>query len=85
MKLTINEREFFDLITVESGIPVPDFSTARRQVYPWSEMKVGDSFLVNDKPIGTIRSAICARSKKNPGERYTCQAALNGVRVWRIA
>lgn len=69
-------------ITIDRNIPIPKISRGSRpSKYPWAEMEIGDSFVMNRKrPNGTVSAA---------NKRYSCKfiarTVEGGVRVWRIA
>lgn len=70
-------------LRVEAGIPIPD----RRDMYPWVDMRVGDSFFI-DKPTNTVLNACAGRTKSHRKERYTTRYWVHnniaGTRCWRI-
>lgn len=74
-------------IKIERGIPMPPKGIGgpgRPRMYPWDDMKVGDSFFVP-----SIRSsANIASSKgiamKRTGFAFSTRSVEGGVRVWRI-
>lgn len=56
----------------------------RRGIYPFQEMKVGDSFLfLPGTTIGAARSA--AYSRCDGSKKFTVQMTQKGVRCFRIA
>ena len=63
---------------IEENIPIPV-----RTVYPFSDMKIGDSFLVlfdNDKKFRGLHTAA-----KRKNIKITIRREKDGYRVWRIA
>jgi len=72
-------------VTVEKGIPIPNFRTAPRQgKYPWRTMEVGDSFYVENTT--SERFGPQAREAGiRTGRSFTIRKFENGVRVWRTA
>ena len=69
------------MFEIENGVPVPP-----NGMYPWKEMRVGDSFHVPnrpDKPAPNM-SAVSASAAKRLGTRYTVRRDSKGVRVWRV-
>ncbi len=69
------------MINIDKDIPVPD----KQAKYPFSTMKVGDSFFVPNKrsrQFGTFY-------KKYAPKKFTMQTRtekdVKGTRVWRIA
>ena len=74
---------------VEKGIPIPPrkCGTGRPALYPFAEMKVGDSFAIESarKRQGRM-CAIASDYGKRHGMRFTVRAIGDGMlRVWRIA
>lgn len=77
---------------VEKGIPLPKVRnyTQPRSIYPWEELKVGDSFLV--KPKGDEPRTVIARLSpsatswgKRHNKKFTLRTVEKGaVRVWRV-
>lgn len=77
---------------VEKGIPMPDRNIRFGEKFPFSQMKVGDSFLIpNGTPrFSKFRQEIYYFARKynaKNGVRITISARLTdaGLRVWRIA
>lgn len=70
---------------VEKNVEMP--SRGAHSVYPFSNMEIGDSFLVasaDKKKAASIRACACTYAKKN-SVRFTCKQVDGGVRVWRTA
>jgi hypothetical protein len=70
--------------TVESGIPIPGQRSGRRRLYPFPEMKVGDSFAVPTGSQQTVRSAACWYGVRNR-KQFSVRKSATGFRCWRIA
>ncbi len=69
---------------IEKHVPLPD--DRQRQVYPFPDMAVGDSFLVLDADwIKNMRSAAYMYAKRHPGVRFTIRKYGEGWRLWRVA
>jgi hypothetical protein len=66
---------------IESDVPVPD--ERRRFKYPWSEMKVGDSFFVENGSQNVLSTAGRQYGRFHGG-KFSTRKEGNGVRVWRI-
>lgn len=70
---------------IEKSVPVPALST--RIHYPFSQLEVGDSFLVPEadkKKAASVRACASSFAKKN-GWKLTCKQSDGGLRVWRTA
>lgn len=79
---------------IDTSVPIPPLTRPSRRVYPFDEMKVGDSFFVSTKDAGerirkrqTVASAARKWSKEQGEEPpvFTTRQVRNGVRCWRIA
>lgn len=77
------------MITIEKGIPMP--KQTRTSKYPFNEMVVGDSFLLECLPtapsLARLRNA-CAAYRKRDGKaetKFAVRAVEDGIRVWRTA
>ena len=70
---------------IESHIPVPSEQSSRA-VYPFPDMRVGDSFLVLEADwIKNLRSAAYMYAKRHPGVKFTVRKYGEGWRLWRIS
>ena len=69
---------------VESGIPLPKKKIAGN--FPFDNMKVGDSFLLNGKAPQTVGylAAVFARQQE-PKWKFTIRKTEQGYRCWRIS
>ena len=66
-------------ITIQKNVPVPTF----RVSWPFAEMKVGDSILVEDPGLTPrVRMAAYDFGKRN-SRRFMTRSVEGGVRVWR--
>lgn len=71
--------------TVDKDVPIPESRQGRRtSVYPFEDMGVGDSFLVSQRDVEKVRSALSQR-KKRKAEQYITRTTEGGLRVWRTA
>ena len=54
-----------------------------RQVYPFPDMKLGDSFLVtNEDAYRSVRVAMRAYGRKH-SKNFTARKVPDGMRIWR--
>lgn len=75
-------------IKIEKGIPLQNKNTPRTK-YPFPDMKVGDSFLV--EAPGNVRTSAVATTAKGWGNRHGVKFACRkvtegkrqGIRIWR--
>ena len=70
------------MLKIEKGIKIPEVNPKKNYKYPWTDMEVGDSFLVNFIDILRVRIAAHYHSKTS-GRKYTTRIVDNGARVWR--
>ncbi len=69
---------------IEKNIPLAAKAGGRPRVYPFPQMKVGDSFYVNGgKTTGAVSAAACYHAK-NRGGKFAVREEGKGVRCWRI-
>lgn len=71
--------------TIEKNVPLPSPQRAGRPAkYPWREMRVGDSFVI-DKP--TQQAATRGREAgRSLGMKFSCRKIdANHTRIWRVA
>ena len=64
---------------IEKDIPIP-----RVNSYPYSELEVGDSFLIEDKSIHNVCN-MNTRASKKFGYTLVARKVEGGIRVWRTA
>jgi hypothetical protein len=70
------------MIKIDKGIPMPGHHSEK---YPWKDMEVGDSFLVEGMMKATQMSGPKAYAAKKYGHTYATRLEEKGLRVWRIA
>lgn len=68
-------------IKITKGIPAPKSPVGRRGSYPFKEMEVGDSFIVESSVVSAAASAYGKRHDM----QFKTQQEPKGTRVWRIA
>lgn len=69
-------------VKIEKNVPIPEDS--KNNKYPWSKLKVGDSFLC---PEGTNHQAFQSSGRqwaKRNNVKFTFRSTDKGWRVWRI-
>ena len=71
-------------IMIEKNISLPNGSDGTRGKYPWSQMQIGDSFLVPGKTSSTMSGCAFYQGTKRSA-RYACRNVDGGCRVWRVA
>jgi hypothetical protein len=73
---------------VEKNIPIPELATLQVVIYPWTDMEVGDSFLVplEGRTPKQIRDRVAPAASKDAARhnrKYTLRSVCGGIRVWR--
>ncbi len=63
-------------IQIEKNVPLPT-----RTIYPWAEMKIGDSFVC--ELTLNQRAGMCANAK-NAGIKVATRKGGDKFRIWRI-
>ena len=66
-------------IMIEKNVPIPE---PRRRKYPFSKMKIGDSFFIEDTSA-KVRASASSYGKRLNREFITRREG-NGVRCWRV-
>ena len=68
---------------IEKGVPMPNrASGGRPPKYPWQELGLGDSFIL-DTPNMKTASAHCSAASIRYGKRFVARLHKNNIRVWR--
>lgn len=71
-------------IQIERGIPVPSHNKGRRGLYPFRDMQVGDSFVVDQRRKASAQRAASFYGKSH-GQVFTARSVPDGVRIWRVS
>lgn len=83
------------MLNIERDIPLtpvkrpnrkkkPVIKLPKSRKYPFSTMKVGDSFFLEGK-LGTIAPSASQYNKSLAPKKFCCRTVEGGVRVWRVA
>jgi hypothetical protein len=73
------------MLKIEKGIPIPPDMrgmTKGKRKYPFAEMEVGDSILLEQKKASGIGSYA---QKCLPGAKFSTRKVEGGIRIWRLA
>ena len=73
-----------DDMKIDKNVPMPQPKNV--VVYPYEDMEVGDSFVVNGDSRYLL-ATVCNRNgkyAKKLGMRFTAKKVEGGVRVWRL-
>lgn len=68
-------------IKIEKGVPYPQ-TNHHRIVYPFQEMEIGDSFVVENRK--KISPSMAQYNKRHPEKRFSARTVNGVTRVWRI-
>jgi hypothetical protein len=71
---------------IDKGIPIPDEVWERRKprIYPWLEMEVGDSFIIETPFYKSARTSAWYASRRY-GVKFRARRVDNDqYRIWRI-
>ncbi len=66
----------------EHAIPAARQHNGRREKYPWSQLDIGQSFLVKDVALRSMSSTASHAGRRN-GKKFIAREAEGGIRVWR--
>jgi hypothetical protein len=66
---------------ISTSYPLPMNGTQGGRGYPWTVLKVGESFLIKEPPKRIDNQ--CHLAGKRHGKRFVYRKTLQGVRVWR--
>lgn len=70
-------------IKIDRKVPMPPVQARGGKIYPWDELKVGDSFVVNK---GTNGRQLCIQASGTRAPKKFESRIIDGVcRVWRTA
>jgi hypothetical protein len=76
---------------IEDGVPLPSSANrGRKAIYPWAELKNGQSFLVpteselESAAVAAKLRVNAAARKARHGETFSICKVDGGVRVWRV-
>lgn len=74
------------MITIEKGVEMPVGGVRKRMKYPYGEMEVGDSFVVENDCSSRMVN-VCGMNRKmglKLGRKFTARKQDDGIRVWRV-
>lgn len=72
------------MIEIDKNITPPPSSRGRKPIYPWVDMKTGDSFFVKGVK-GRDFSATAYAAGKRLNMKFSVITVENGSRCWRIS
>lgn len=68
---------------IKKGIPIPPRNTGRKSMYPFAEMRIGDSFAVMANKARSV-SAASQHFGKLHKQKFICRRIDGGYRCWRV-
>ena len=73
--------------TIDSDVPLPSIRTGHRgqSKYPFSEMKVGDSFVAPETTAAVRAASIYWRHRHDESRKFSVHATATGCRCWCVA
>ena len=72
------------MIKIAKKVPIPEVTgRGRKAIYPWKQMKVGDSFFVPNKTTQQFGASL-GQARLRLKMKFTQRTEKSGVRVWRI-
>ena len=71
---------------IDRNVPMVHITKPKREIYPFSQLKIGDSFFVPAKDRGAIPRARVAASywAKENNRKLVSRSVEGGVRIWRV-
>ena len=70
------------MYTIEKNVPIPE-NRGRLSKYPFGEMELGDSFVVEKEKMNTIRTN-CSTYGKSHKKKFVVRKDGDKIRCWRI-
>lgn len=68
------------MVKVEKGVAIP--RPRNRSSYPWPELGIGDSFLVEGGKRSSFSNLLCYWSMKLD-RKFVARTVEGGLRIWR--
>lgn len=73
------------MIEIEKGIPMPDRRSGASAKYPWANMEVGDSFVMETGASSVGAYTSYANKAYSPKRFSSRKIGPSQARIWRIA
>lgn len=71
-------------VEIETNIKMPKYDG--RSKYPWEELEIGDSFLLDSNHHRRSGYEMAAeRSRRSSPKQFKARKVEQGTRIWRIA
>lgn len=71
-------------IVIEKEVPIPTPGRKGAPIYPFAQMKIGDSFLLSKKLGSAAKSSAYKYAAEHLGFRFSARDLPEGVRIWRV-
>ena len=73
-------------VKIEKGVPMPVRSLQRDSLYPWKQMEVGDSFVMQSGKSPNHASNMMRYQRQRTGRQYSSRTQADGtIRIWRVS
>lgn len=70
---------------IDKNVPLPKSKSGPERKYPFAEMEIGDSFLVEAKNRHLAQRSSYMYNKNHQPKRIMCRTQPDGsLRVWRV-
>ncbi len=69
------------MVKISSNVGIPNNYAGRSEMYPWKDMKVGDSFPCDSR---SFSSTVCMANNRYAPKVFSVRKYKNGFRCWRI-
>lgn len=76
------------MFKIDNNVPIPGHKAGTKEgyKYPFNDMRVGDSFLVQPDPVSGRNkiAAACSQHSKRHGGKFITRKTPEGIRIWRV-
>ena len=82
MKKNMNQESVGNgMVKIEKGVEMPQNARSR---YPWNQMLVGDSFVINTQSRSSVGARNQTEKRIGTGRKFSSRMEGDHVRVWRV-
>jgi len=71
------------MFNIEKSVPME--KKAERISWPWKDMDIGDSVLIENQNLISKAQVSCHVYARQTGKKFSTQTTEVGLRVWRVA
>ena len=73
-------------VKIDKGVPMPERSSQSDRLYPWKQMEVGDSFVMQPHKSPNHAGNMMRYQQRKTGRGYRSRTQDDGtIRVWRVS